>query len=118
MWNIRNGAVLASGFAGALLLSAAALGAGAYDGTWIAKVTSGGCAGTVVTITVADNVASGHLSGAHAATLASRAIDSDGTVSWSDAKRGYRSDVTFAGSSFVIKSSLRCGHLSVTGSRQ
>jgi Tfp pilus assembly protein PilV len=117
MRNIRNQAILASALAGALIFSAAALAAGAYDGTWTGKDTSGGCAGTVVTITVAENVATPRLAGLVSWYYHGKGIDSDGTVRWIN-KNGRMTKITFAGKTFDMTASTPCGHLSVTGSRE
>jgi hypothetical protein len=122
MCGFRNNAVLASmlagALAGALLLSTAALAAGAYDGTWTAKETSGGCAGTVVTVTVADNVASANWTGAKTASFHGKSIDADGTVSWTGRSGGRTTKLIFSGNKFDMESNASCGHLSVTGGRQ
>ena len=90
MWmcDARNKVLLASALGGALLFSAAALAAGTYDGTWTGKETTGGCAGTVVTITVANNIASPYMSGTHASSFHGKPIHSDGTVSWISTNTG------------------------------
>jgi hypothetical protein len=117
MYCFRNNAIVALALAGALLPSAAALAAGAYDGTWTGKETSGGCAGTVVTITVADNVASANFSGSFQWTFHGKPIPSDDTVKWVN-KEGAVSRARFMGTTFEMTSNAPCGHLSVTGSKQ
>ena len=123
MRSIRYKAILASGLASLLLLSTGALAAGTYDGTWTGSVTDGGCAGTVVTIAVADNMATTYFTGTGGvrATFHARPISSDGTVSWVTVGKyasGRMSKITFTGNKFEMVSNAKCGHLSVTGSKQ
>ncbi len=120
MWmcDARNKVLLASALGGALLFSAAALAAGTYDGTWTGKETTGGCAGTVVTITVANNIASPYMSGTHASSFHGKAIHSDGTVSWISTNTGRHTSITFTGNTFTLDTDVSCGHLSITGSKQ